>query len=402
MWFFVLQTDHRTTAYAFGALVSSFVHFFLYLHFFLRSLKVKVSPCARTLLGYLQLAQCVLCFGHAIWALVFETNIPSKLSVLQLLYVCNAFILYYRDLVIGAKEKFGRTAGCNSIGPGEIIGGATEGVLEEGEELRAGSPPRGDTSASEEAEDHAESPSARGFSSGALKAASSPTKRRKRSKCSGSWEHSPSVLGEEGRGKTNIEGGTTSMGAPGRVWSASELVKKHFAPLLHTRIGDAVYDLTQFQTRHPGGNVISQYHNVDATDAYEAFHGDSEWARKTLKTLPKLEPKLLDGSGTSGTTAVVPNPENMSAFHEDLKRRYYRRPQDRAFFALWAAGTLGLIAFSLWLCAVGWVVLGGLFVGVAWAHCGFLQHHAGHVAVTGRRSLDFLIQTFFEGLIKGG
>jgi len=47
-------------------------------------------------------------------------------------------------------------------------------------------------------------------------------------------------------------------------------------------------------------------------------------------------------------------------------------------------------------------VLGGVILGVAWAHCGFLQHHCGHVAVSGTRSVDFLLQTFFEGFLKGG
>ena len=71
---------------------------------------MRPSAWFRTLLGYLQLGQCVLCFGHAIWALVFETgSVDGKLSVLQLLYVCNAFVLYYRDLIMGVREKFGRT-----------------------------------------------------------------------------------------------------------------------------------------------------------------------------------------------------------------------------------------------------------------------------------------------------
>ena len=55
------------------------------------------------------------------------------------------------------------------------------------------------------------------------------------------------------------------------------------------RIHGQEYDCTSFQERHPGGNIMSRYHLTDATDAFDAFHGDSEWAYNMLRRMPKID-----------------------------------------------------------------------------------------------------------------
>jgi len=51
----------------------------------------------------------------------------------------------------------------------------------------------------------------------------------------------------------------------------------------YMRVHDLVVDVSDFQERHPGGNIIAQYHMVDATDAFDAFHGDSEYSYKLMR-----------------------------------------------------------------------------------------------------------------------
>ena len=59
---------------------------------------------------------------------------------------------------------------------------------------------------------------------------------------------------------------------------------------------------------------------------------------------------------------------------------------------------VGAIVAS-WLLAPYLPVVAGVLVGIAWAHCGFLQHMGGHREL-GKVSLYW--QHFFEGLCKGG
>jgi hypothetical protein len=51
-------------------------------------------------------------------------------------------------------------------------------------------------------------------------------------------------------------------------------------------------------------------------------------------------------------------------------------------YFIWGLVVLGMIYGSLKLARdYDRPYLAGLIIGVAWAQCGFLQHHAGHVAV---------------------
>ena len=37
-------------------------------------------------------------------------------------------------------------------------------------------------------------------------------------------------------------------------------------------------------------------------------------------------------------------------------------------------------------------ITGGLLIGLVWTHCGFIQHHAGHLGFTGNIKLASLIE----------
>lgn len=48
------------------------------------------------------------------------------------------------------------------------------------------------------------------------------------------------------------------------------------------------------------------------------------------------------------------------------------------------------------------LLLSSVTIGVAWTRCGWIQHDAGHIGVTGNTTIDHTIQAVFEGLVKGG
>lgn len=224
---------------------------------------------------------------------------------------------------------------------------------------------------------------------------------------------------------------------------------------LHITIDGTCYDCTEFASRHPGGTVLNFYHGLDASEAFRAFH----FSRKPeimLKSLPVIKPAgeslppvpcalqhcdsswfhlvgkrslLLPGrppgvslacpglrflrrmSAASVRPALSPLcfPDPFSpvvrrgaaasdkavlaefrAMTDSWRARGLYKP-DTAFWAVWCTAIVGLCALGLW---VGGVV-GGIILGVGWAHCGFVQHHAGHMGY-------LRLQTLFECLIKGG
>ena len=69
---------------------------------------------------------------------------------------------------------------------------------------------------------------------------------------------------------------STAMGKP----------KEEKGPMW-TKIHGRTIDLTNF--RHPGGNIIELFYGMDATSAFEQFHGHYAGAFKMLRSLPTKE-----------------------------------------------------------------------------------------------------------------
>jgi len=155
---------------------------------------------------------------------------------------------------------------------------------------------------------------------------------------------------------------------------------------------------------------MSRYHEADATDAYESFHFDSEHSDRVLLRIPKVKNDNKEENDAASAKekknlAALGEAEGMAhtGFSQAIRDKYFGKAIYQVGFAIWAASTIGLIWLAMYLARDQQrPVLGGCVLGLAWAHCGFLQHHCGHVAVSGKRSIDFLLQTFFEGFLKGG
>ena len=158
-----------------------------------------------------------------------------------------------------------------------------------------------------------------------------------------------------------------------------------------TKIHGKVLDVSQF--RHPGGNIIELFYGMDATTAFEAFHGHNKGAWKMLRALPSkdVDPSEIPVQADSHV-------HEMSRLMTSWRERGLFKPRP-LLSSVYGLAVLAVIGTSIAFCARA-PVLCGLAVGTAWAHCGFLQHMGGHRELGARFS--FLWQNFFEGLCKGG
>merc|ERR1711871_55274 len=179
------------------------------------------------------------------------------------------------------------------------------------------------------------------------------------------------------------------VAAKEKVLSASELDKQAEVPKW-IKLHGKFYDVSQF--RHPGGNIINLFHGLDATSAYEAFHGHNQKADRYLKAVPQLS-----ATPENVTTQTDGHVQAMTNMFAKWRRDGLFEPRPVASFT-YGAVVVAAIAASI-LLAPHAPLLAGLIVGTAWAHCGFLQHMGGHRELG---SISFAFQHFFEGLMKGG
>ena len=161
---------------------------------------------------------------------------------------------------------------------------------------------------------------------------------------------------------------------------------------IHLCINNNIYDVSEFSKIHPGGNIINFYNcinnNIDATHAFNTFHLRSKKAYKMLNGLKIIEKKT----------------HNNSDFYKLINlwklKGYYKTKYK--FFILWSLFTVLTCYISYLLLYYEYPIIGGIISGLSWTHCGFIQHHAGHLGFTGNSYIDLKVQTFFEGFLKGG
>jgi fatty acid desaturase len=157
------------------------------------------------------------------------------------------------------------------------------------------------------------------------------------------------------------------------------------------RIRGQSIDVSNFE--HPGGSVIKFFHGLDGTAAFQSFHGHSKAAQYTLLSLPALD--LPEDEAACGQPEAHAKAMMEAVASWRLRGLFQPRPLATAAYG---AIVVGAVALSVAL-APARPVAAGLLCGVAWAHCGFLQHMGGHYSM-GSHSIAW--QHFFEGLLKGG
>lgn len=191
----------------------------------------------------------------------------------------------------------------------------------------------------------------------------------------------------------NADGADIAVSVPKVPPGAREIpfgdIAKHCTPEdCWILIGDGVYDVTKFASRHPGGSIpITNLGGKDASDVFYAFHPDAvitKWLPSMLigrvvgkplesriqKDFRKVRQQLIDGG------------------YFKISRVYYPMKTAAIFSVLLAA----VFITAMWQ----WPVLGGLLMGAFWQQLAFLGHDAGHNSVTHSRNLDYMF-----GLVVG-
>lgn len=177
------------------------------------------------------------------------------------------------------------------------------------------------------------------------------------------------------------------------------------APVKSITIDGTTYDITNFD--HPGGNVINYACGQDATDVFREFHYRSKSARRVLQTLPRLS-----GSGSGcgqdqcqgqDLPEMTPRQQEMTndfremrttlvnngCFDADLLHVYFRLMEITFYFGLGAF----LAAYNVYASLLSFIVFK--------TRCGWVQHEAGHLSLTGIKKIDHFIQTVTMGFGGG-
>lgn len=174
-------------------------------------------------------------------------------------------------------------------------------------------------------------------------------------------------------------------------------------PRLRVRIRDVEYDVTHYAKHHPGGALIRLFDVSkvpDATGVFDSFHHKSARAARALSRLPQTRCDVQRAPpGLSAASADASADFNTMVASWQL-RGYYRG--GRFEFVCWAFVVVAIVVLACHMCLSGMVVSGGCLLGIAWAQCGFVQHQAGHLAFTGVPAVDYVVQAFFESVLKGG
>jgi acyl-lipid (7-3)-desaturase (Delta-4 desaturase) len=159
----------------------------------------------------------------------------------------------------------------------------------------------------------------------------------------------------------------------------------------YTRIRGVVYDVTDFEQKHPGGaQLLSLCVGRDATILIESHHLRPEIVQKYLKTLPRVEGQ----NEAFGPEEAFPKPLDSALYRkiqarvreeivEPLKASHGRTPSGRGGCVFDAAV---VVAFFIGALARFWYkpdALSGCVLGLAgyWSGTG-LQHTANHGGLT--------------------
>ena len=177
------------------------------------------------------------------------------------------------------------------------------------------------------------------------------------------------------------------------------------------KINNNKYDVSNFIKNHPGGNIIENFDISiipDATDVFNTFHFYSEYAPKLLKTMIIKDKDESSESLEISTKRVTESKSLQSKSENDFHLLITKWKKDGLFdkclgkYTIYAS-VIFIIILSGFIClSLDYPILGSLIVGFGWGQAGFVQHNAGHLAVTGKPCIDYVIQSIFECLLKGG
>ncbi|TKR64471.1 hypothetical protein L596_024997 [Steinernema carpocapsae] len=173
----------------------------------------------------------------------------------------------------------------------------------------------------------------------------------------------------------------------------------------------------EFVHNHPGGPVITQYSNADATHIFHAFHEGSAKAYKQLDSLEKRN--KIDYPGQDPTEVYKVNPKDVNIASYDISieeekkivlnfEKLRQRFHDEGFmdvrvdfYVRKTIETMFIMLFSFYLQYAGWYLTSACFLALAFQQFGWLTHEYCHHQVLKNRSLNDSFSLFFGNVCQG-
>jgi delta8-fatty-acid desaturase len=179
-------------------------------------------------------------------------------------------------------------------------------------------------------------------------------------------------------------------------------------------VDGAVYDLTHWIARHPGGSIpLRQYAGRDMTDAFRAYHGPDGKAAKTLRSyyvgelvMSAEDADAAETSSSEGSAMSADEQPHVFAFRELAKGLETDFHTDYWHYLKLFVSLTTLFASAVY-CVIGeghstaTHMLGAILLGVFWQQTMFIGHDAGHGAITHDHAKDFLIGLVVGNLCNG-
>ncbi len=150
-------------------------------------------------------------------------------------------------------------------------------------------------------------------------------------------------------------------------------------------IEDKVYDLTEFQHRHPGGYLcLRGVAGRNVTEPFDNFHPAKVWETQ----LPAYH--VADVSDVVVSEYV--------AGHREIRQQLLERGLFETRYSYYAQKALwigGLFATAVGLTVLGGSLgarmLGAVALGFFWQQIAFVGHDIGHNSITHKRSVDYML-----------
>ena len=150
-------------------------------------------------------------------------------------------------------------------------------------------------------------------------------------------------------------------------------------------IDGMIYDVTEFKKKHPGGKVIEFYKHLDATDAFNELHHNSEVAKKWLKSIPHVP---------ANQSGVIIRDDSQDEEIRDYRKLRGELIKEGFFEPIWGYQVLRVIElillhlFALFITFKVNLYLGGILYGFTLGRNGFLMHDMGHRSFSCQLSSD--------------
>uniref|UniRef100_A0AC35U4G7 FA_desaturase domain-containing protein n=1 Tax=Rhabditophanes sp. KR3021 TaxID=114890 RepID=A0AC35U4G7_9BILA len=168
---------------------------------------------------------------------------------------------------------------------------------------------------------------------------------------------------------------------------------------------------------HPGGPVITQYKDADATHVFHAFHEGSAKAYKQIEFLKKHKAVEVQNDPTicqkrkdvseinvAEYDLTIEQEVTMVKNFEKLRQtmhEYGLMDQDEAFYYRKSIDTLAIMLTSFVLQYYGWYILSSVVLALAFQQLGWLTHEYCHHQPSNDRKFNNLMGLFFGNVCQG-